>query len=135
MDRRTAQYKFSLEGKIQEQLGCDTKEEFKQTLKDVCRAGANAGFSGFTYSSECLEFYKENRTEILEDLKELAESIGEGGLLHMVLGFNCLKDYNLNEDILGEIIYGKNYEHEDASLVIDALCWAVLENVAFRYDC
>lgn len=123
-----------LEKNIMEQLGCEDMASFIETLKDVCRGGANAGFSGFTYSSELSDFYDANRAEILSELKELASDISEGGLLQMVLGFNCLKGIGLTEDDLGEIIYGKNKDHEMYSVVIDALCWSALENTAFRYD-
>jgi len=123
-----------LERNIMEQLGCEDMESFKETLKDVCRGGANAGFSGFTYSSELSDFYDANRTEILAELKELASDISDGGMIQMILGFNCLKGSDLSEDDLGEIIYGKNKDHEMYSMVIDALCWSALENTAFKYD-
>lgn len=122
-----------LEDAIKEQLGCESDEDFKQTLADVCRGGANAGFSGFVYSSELSEFFDANRSEILSELKDLASDLGTN-LIEMVKGFNCLKDTDLSVDEIGEIIYGKNKEHEMYSIVIDSLCWSVLENAAFRYD-
>jgi sugar phosphate isomerase/epimerase len=121
-----------LELNIYNQLGSDNEDEFIETLKDVCRGGANAGFSGFTYSSELLEFYNDNKKLILEELKELASDMGIG-LLEMIAGFNCLKGSELTQDEIAEIVYG-NSDHECKSMVIDALCWAVLENTAFKYD-
>ncbi len=125
-----------LQQAIVEQLGYESieDEEVKQILEDVCRGGGNAGWGGFTYSSEILDFYKSNRDLILSELKEIASDLGQG-FLEMILGFNCLKGYDLTLDDLGEIIYGKNYDHDCASLVIDALSWAVLENLAFQFDC
>lgn len=125
----------TLKQAIVEQLGYESieNEEVKQILSDICRGGGNAGWGGFCYHSELLEFYKNNRNEILDHLKNFASELDQG-LLEMIKGFNCLKDYELTLDEIGEVIYGKNYDHECASLIIDALCWAVLEDLAFSED-
>lgn len=108
-------------------------KECLETLEDVRNGSAQGGFSGFIYSSEILEFYISNRSLILDNLKELANDLGTD-LLNMVQSFNCLKDSGITLDELGEIIYGKQYEHEMATQVIDSLCWSVLENLAFSLD-
>lgn len=123
-----------LEQAILEQLGFEElNEEAKQTLADVCRGGGNSGWSGFTYSAELLDFYKANRGLIIEELKSQADDFGVG-FLEMILGFNCLKGNELSVDEIGEIVFGKNYDHDSATLVIDALGWAVLETLAFNND-
>lgn len=119
---------------IIEQLGYeDLNEECKQTLADVCRGGGNSGWSGFTYSNELLEFYNTNKKLILDYHKELASELGEG-FLEMIKGFNCLKDSGLEVDEIAEIIYSNKHDHECATMLIDALCWSVLEGLAFELD-
>lgn len=121
-----------LEQNIMNQLGCDSIEDLEQTLSDVTRGGANAGFSGFTYSSELADFFSDNKSLIMAELKDLASDLGIG-LLEMIAGFNCLKDSELSADEIAEILYS-NSDHQCKDMVIDAVCWAVLENMAFRYD-
>lgn len=124
-----------LEQAIIEQLGYEElDDDCKDTLSDVCRGGANAGFGGFIYSSALLEFFCENKSLIIDNQKELASDMGVG-LLEMIQGFNCLKGSGLSVDEIGEIVFGNNYDHEMATCVIDALCWSVLENLAFSLDC
>ena len=115
---------------IIDQLGCKDANELLGTFKDVCRGGANAGFHGFIYSQDMLQFFRDNRAEILELLKEQAELAGESGVLELILSFNCLKDSEIDIDQIGAVIFGNS---ED-SQVIDALCWFTLETLAFRVD-
>lgn len=127
----------NLEQAIIEQLGFESinDEECKQTLADVCRGGGNAGWSGFTYCSEMLDFFKENKPAIIKHLHSQASDLDCDSLIGMVKGFNCLKDSGITEDEIGAILYGSNYDGEMSSSIIDALCWAVLEDLAFQYDC
>lgn len=126
-----------LEQAIIEQLGYESidDEELKQTLADVCRGGGNAGWGGFTYCAEMEDFFKSNKKAIVDHLKEQASDFGSDSLIGMIKGFNCLKDSGVTEDEIGAILYGSKYDGEMASSIIDALCWAVLEDLAFQYDC
>ena len=113
-----------------EQLECEDAHELLGTLKDVCRGGANSGFHGFIYSHDMLQFFRDNRAEILELLKEQAELAGDSGVLELILSFNCLKDTGIDIDQIGAVIFGNS---ED-SQVIDSLCWFALETLAFKVD-
>lgn len=108
-----------------EQLGCGDLEEFDGTLQDVTTGGANAGFNGFIYSKELLEFWQENKTEIIEALDQQADDLGEE-ILTMIEGFTCLNgDYSKSE--IGKVLYGDSTETQ----IVDALGWWTLEQVAF----
>lgn len=73
----------NLEQAIIEQLGYESiDDDCKQTLADICRGGGNAGFSGFTYSSEMEDFFKENKKAIVEHLKDQASEFGSDSLRH-----------------------------------------------------
>lgn len=126
-----------LEQAIIEQLGYESidDEELKQTLADVCRGGGNARWGGFTYSAEMLEFFTANKRAIVSHLKDQASDFGYDSSIAMIKSFNCLKDSGVTEDEIGAILYGSKYDGEMASSIIDALCWAVLEDLAFQYDC
>lgn len=125
-----------LEQAIVEQLGYESIEDADclQTLKDVCTGGANAGFSGFTYSVECLEFYRKNKTAILKLLAEMSEESEGCGVAMMIMGFNCLKGQDLKASEIEQIIFCNDYDNEMSNVVIDAVCWSVLEALAFEKD-
>lgn len=119
---------------VQDQLGSDDENELIETLRNVTIGGANGGFNGFTYSVECAEFYRANRPAIRKLLTERADDYGSGSLAKMVQGFACLKGSGLTEDEINEIIY-TDEPHELREIVIDAICWFVLEDLAFAADC
>lgn len=124
---------YSLELNVKEQLGCKDESDFMNTLKDVARGGANSGFSGFCYSSEMLDFYKANREDIVQLLKDSAFDFGTT-VIQLIQGFNCLKDNDTTEDDIASVVFGKDYEHEMSHIIIDAVCWFVLETLAFNYE-
>lgn len=50
------------------------------TLKDAGRHGADAGWGGFTYTTDCVKFYDRNEELIWELLARTAEDMGESPL-------------------------------------------------------
>ena len=122
-----------LQNALIDQLGYDSLEEAKDTLKDICRGGANAGFSGFTYSAEMLEFYKKNKHSITRFLAELADDMGQE-MNDMIRGFNCLKDTPVSDYELGQILFCNDYDHEMSCVIIDAVCWCAVETLAFENE-
>ena len=115
---------------ICEQLGCDTAEELIDTLKDVSRGGANAGFSGFIYCSEMLEFFQANKSELIELLEEESNSLGESGVLELVKSFRCLEGSDITLEDIGKVLYGDSTD----STIVDAVCWFALETLAWNTD-
>lgn len=59
----------------------------KSELLDVCRGGADAGFPGFTYTTDCIRFYNRHEKEIYDLLREMADEMGEKSIDAMVAGF------------------------------------------------
>lgn len=55
-------------------------------LRDVARGGADAGWSGFTYTSDCVPFYQRHEQDIWELLNEAAEAQGVKPM-ELVAGF------------------------------------------------
>ena len=121
---------YDLANAICEQLGCDTAEELIDTLKDVCRGGANAGFSGFTYCAEMLEFFQANKSELIEMLQEESSSLGESGVLELVKSFRCLEGSDITLEDIGKVLYGDSTD----STIVDAVCWFALETLAWNTD-
>lgn len=117
---------------VKNQLAADTKEEFFERLEDVCRSscGAAAGFTGFTWYTETVDFWRRNRKKIMDYASELADGLGEN-TLNMVRQFNCLKG-NFTEDEIGRALYG-NFDIE-LEQIYNALAWFVLEEIAYKFS-
>lgn len=111
---------------VKRQLG----SEWKTDLEDVCRSGASAGYGGFIYYSDTISFFRRNRAEIVELVKEMAGDFGVN-MLEFVAEFNCLKDFDYTDEI-GRALWGK-LQSDDVQ-VPNALAWFALEEVA-RFVC
>ena len=118
-----------LQRAVKRQLGSDTMQEFLETLQDVANHGAYGGFSGFTYYGETVDFARRNRAEIMEQLKEDADSFGSS-VSDMVCAFNCFKGYSEHE-ILTALYSGKG---DNVTTVYNGLAWYALESVASQLD-
>lgn len=62
-------------------------------LRDVSNHGASGGFPGFTYYTDTIKFFRNNRKEIVELVNEYAQDMGESAL-DMIAQFNCLAGRN-----------------------------------------
>jgi hypothetical protein len=133
-----------LQNAVFRQLGYSRKDlkkensELRGILEEVCRGGASAGWSGFNYYEDTVQFTKDNRAEILKSIKELASDLGENPV-ELIKGFNCFrvnKGETFPSDIenaIGRFVYGGTYrEDEDCDIqtVYNALAWYALEEVA-----
>lgn len=113
---------------IYEQLNCTDLGEFMNTLQDVLKGGADAGFGGFIYHTETNNFYDENDTEIIKIVEETADNLGEE-VLTVIAGFNCLNDVTPSE--VAKVIYADEELEDEMHVEIkNALAWFALEEVA-----
>lgn len=126
---------------VYEQLGCEDEEEFFRITSDVMTpggCGANAGFTGFIYYSDTVEFYLQNR-DLIKGLlnKAVSDGIGYNSAVEMVSHFNdCEGSYSMDE--IGMALYDPQY-HDDLTTLYDTLAKYALEEVAywaheFEYD-
>jgi hypothetical protein len=118
-----------LQRAVKRQLGSDTMQEFLETLQDVANHGAGGGFSGFTYYGETVDFTRRNRAEIMQQLKEDADSFGSS-VSDMVCGFNCFRVYS-EDEILVALYSGTG---DNVTTVYNGLAWYALESVASQLD-
>jgi len=117
-----------LQERVINQLGYDElTDECKETLSDISNHGASGGFSGFIYYSETLEFFNNNKTEILDHLETMAYDLGEE-TFKMVTGFGAIKDNNLTTTDIAKAIYESDDENE--GIVKNVLTWYALEETA-----
>ena len=118
-----------------EQLGFEEleDEELRSTLEDITNNGADGGFGGFIYYSETTKFARENMNLIMDQVKELADNLGETPL-EMKSSFRCLKDDKIDPLEIASIIYERTSPESQAdgteTVVLNALAWFALEEVA-----
>jgi hypothetical protein len=109
-------------------MGIDDVGEAKQVLGDVCRGGAAAGWTGFTYYSDTVSFFNENKVAICELAENMADNIGHS-LIDMVASFNML---DATEKEIAMTLYGK--EDDADKYVANSLAWFALEELAHAAD-
>lgn len=101
-------------------------------LEDVYNYGASDGFPGFAYYHDTVIFFRKNKKEIVELAENLANDLGED-VTNMVKNFVCLKDYELSNSQIGKVLYGRFSDSGDNTIIMNALSWFALEEVA-RYE-
>jgi len=111
---------------VSKDLSDDEQDELDGLLEDITSSSADAGWSGFTYYDDTVEFYLDNRKAINAWLSEMAEEIGQP-LFDMIRSFGCLNDCKWSDEELGESLYGK-IDSSDA--LTNSFAWFALEETA-----
>ena len=108
-------------------------DSFTEKAEDIQNHGADGGWNGFTWYTDTMKFYRNNRAAILAMLESLADDLGED-MLSIVSGFNCLRTYKLTQNEVAQALYLSKGEWVDT--VQNAMSWYALEEVARAYcDC
>lgn len=116
---------------VKNQMGLN-KEDFFAELENVLRSpyGAAAGFCGFIYYHDTVNFWRKNKNKIMRFAEEQAVELGLN-VVDMVAGFNAIKD----DFTMGEVaaaLYGSY--NEDYTNIYNVMAWYALEEVAYYYD-
>ena len=108
-------------------------ESFTESAEDIRNHGAGGGVSGFTWYTDTVKFYRNNRKTILAVAESMADDLGED-LLSLVAGFNCLRQYKLTNNEVAQALYMSKGDMLDQ--VQNAMAWFALEETARSYcDC
>lgn len=70
---------------IKERIGAD---EYPEVTQEVADHGAATGWPGFTYTSDCIDFYNHHKDSIWEMLRETTEDFGYSNPMELVATFN-----------------------------------------------
>ena len=120
---------------VLDQLGFESLDsDAKQVLNDVANYGADAGFSGFIYYSDTIEFFDNNKSLIVELMKNDAESLGEDCPFCMVANFNCLRGTVDALEVANALTTSNPNNYDYVTSVKNALAWYALETVAYRNE-
>lgn len=103
----------------------------KTYIEDVNNHGAGNGFSGFTYYSDTVYFFRKHRKDIISLVKDLSEGLGEQTIT-MISNFNCLKDMKIGTDEIAESLYTNKGKLNDQ--IQNAMAWFALEEVCRWFE-
>ncbi len=70
---------------VKERIGAD---EEPGVIEEVANHGADAGWGGFTYTTDCVEFFDAHEEIIMEMVSDAAEDFGSPNVLSFVASFN-----------------------------------------------
>jgi hypothetical protein len=103
----------------------------RDSLADVVRHGAAGGFCGFTYYTDTLKFFRDNREEIKKLVEQTAKGLGESSFA-MVKNFNCLRDCGVTVMEVATVLFGGFGEIDECNeqQIENALAWFALEEIA-----
>lgn len=100
----------------------------RESLPDVVRHGADAGYPGFTYYSDTVAFFRRHREAIAALVASTSDDMGEESI-GMVAGFRCLTDDRETRESIARCLYGGRLTDADTTTA-NALAWFALEEVA-----
>jgi hypothetical protein len=119
-------------------LSHSTKKDFRelsQELKEISENGASCGWSGFTYYSDTIAFFKKHRSDIAQQMEQTAAEMGID-LIAMVQSFGVYRNNDKpTPSEVGKALWNNRIE-ENLSDLYDNFSKYVLEEVAntwYRY--
>lgn len=108
-------------------------EDFREKAHDVANHGIDGGYCGFIYYAETTTFMKKHKKLIIENVKQLADEIGES-FVKVIADFNCLKNTGIKEnDVMMALMSPRSCDEDVLQLVYNALAWYAGETVSREY--
>lgn len=98
----------------------------RENLEQIAQHSADPGWSGLTYHSDTIKFFRAHRSDIMALAEQLAGDLGED-VLAMIANFGCLR----NEKLTGcQISQALNSRGDDVTSVQNAMTWFAAEEIA-----
>jgi hypothetical protein len=115
-----------------------TKKDFMELsreLKEISEHGADCGWSGFTYYSDTIAFYKKHRQDIVSHMEQTAAEMGTD-IISMVQSFGVYRNTEKpTPSEVGRALWNNKIEGGLTTLY-NVFSWYALEEVArtwYRY--
>jgi hypothetical protein len=124
--KERSEYKKLINAVVSELGGTDS-------IADVNRGGADAGWPGFTYNSDTHKFAMKHRKDIVKMLEQMADDLGED-VVKMVSGFGVFRRSPMDNEDKRELYKylggGKNQQ----STITNVMAWFALEEVCRMFE-
>lgn len=114
----------------------DDATEALRTAQEAGEHGADAGFPGFTYYCDTLEFAKNERRHIVAALRDDRDSFGCDTVAEMLVCWKSLKGYTIGDldDAFSNYAAGYRIESEALDALMNALAWYSLERAGHMLE-
>lgn len=99
----------------------------KSYLEDIANHGIDGGFHGFIYYHETDAFFRRNRADIVQLVKDQARDFGQDAI-SFVASFRCVEDDDQNRESIARALYGRTTKEDTG--ITNALAWFAGEEVA-----
>jgi hypothetical protein len=104
-----------------------------ESVEDVTRGGASAGFPGFTYYSDTHKFAMRYRKLIVKMLQEQADEFGTE-IVEMVSGFGVFRQSPMDNEDKMELYKYIGGGKCDQSTITNLMAWYALEEVCRMFE-
>jgi hypothetical protein len=95
-----------------------------------------AGFPGFTYYSDTIRFFNQNRKDIVTNIERTATAMGTD-LVQLVQSFGVFRyDTPPTSREAGKALWDSSHIHDDITTLYNVFAWYALEeisNIWYRY--
>ena len=107
--------------------------ELSGTLSDCSKHGADAGFSGFSYYSDTVAFFANNKQDIVNHMETTAAELGMD-IISMVQGFGvfCHSPKPTVSEV-GKALWGNCYS-QTLNTLYNVFAWYTLEEISHTWN-
>ena len=114
-----------------------TKKDFIELsgiLLDCSNHGANIGFTGFSYYSDTVKFFKKHQIDIVSHLEKTAVKLGVD-LISFILNF---KEFRTSDDPptpsnVGKALWDKSKTYPELTELYNAFSWYTLKQLSIKW--
>ena len=103
------------------------------SIEDVTKSGADAGFPGFTYYSDTHKFAMKHRKMIVSMLEDQASEFGQE-VVEMVSGFGVFRKSPMDNDDRKELYKFLGGGKCEQSTITNLMAWFALEEVCRMFE-
>ena len=107
-------------------------ETFKELAEDVTNYGIDGGFSGFIYYADTHKFAMKNRSLIVKQLEEDANSFGED-VISMVSNFGVFRQSKMDADDRKDLYKYLGGGRPEQGTITNVMAWFAAEEVCRAY--
>ena len=105
-------------------------KELSSELENCAQNGANIGICGFSYFSETIPFFLQNRQDIVKHMENMASELGTD-IISMVQGFGVFRrEDKPTVSEIGKALWGSGSQSPELNNLYNVFAWYVLEEIS-----
>ena len=104
-----------------------------QDVENINRYGIDGGYGGFVYYSDTHKFAMRNRSQIVELLEEIAESLGED-VIKMVSQFGVFRNSQMDSEDKRDLYKYLGGGRPEQGCITNVMAWFAAEEVCRMFE-